>query len=295
VIAASIERENCQNPPVTANQQQSEAWNGSESVHWVENADRYDRQFEPLTNALFAGLTLSPHQAVLDVGCGCGAVSRRAAREGCSVLGVDISEPLLAVAADRALAESLDGAKFLTADAQTYPFEEGAFDHVISQFGLMFFDQPVTAFANLLHSLTPSGRLTFTCWQGMEANEWVMVLAEAVTQHVTVPSFGGLAGGPGMFALKDPNEIAGLLREGGFTEIGIEPVSSTMLMGGGGTFDESMEFLLGVGIARGLLSQAGPDERVAAMGRIRELLAPRYQPGVGVRLDAAVWLVSASR
>jgi SAM-dependent methyltransferase len=280
---------------VTANQQQSEAWNGSESTHWVENADRYDRQFAPLTDALFTSLPLRSDHAVLDVGCGCGAVSRRAAHLGRSVLGADIAEPLVEVAIDRARAESLDNVEFLVADAQTYTFAERGFDFVISQLGVMFFDQPATAFANLCRSLVPGGRILFTCWQGMEANEWVSILAEAVAEHVELPSLGGQAGGPGMFSLEDPDEIVALLGQGGFTRVEIEPALSTVLVGGGGALDESVEFLLGVGIARGLLSHADPDARTLAVERIHDVLAKRYEPGLGVRLEAAVWLVSATK
>jgi len=129
----------------------------------------------------------------------------------------------------------------------------------------------------------------------MEANEWVSVIAEAVAHHVALPTLGGQAAGPGMFSLKDRDEIAALLVHASFTRVEIEPLSSTVLIGGGGAFDESVEFLLGVGIARGLLSQAGPDARGPAVEQIREFLATRYEPGFGVRLGAAAWLVSAAK
>lgn len=280
---------------MTANQQQSEAWNGAEAGHWVENADRYDRQFEPLTDALFSSLALRSDQAVLDVGCGCGALSRKAAHVGRSVLGVDISEPLLEVAVDRARAESLDNVEFLAADAQTYAFSEGTFDVLISQLGLMFFDQPATAFSNLWRSLASNGRITFTCWQGIEANEWVSIIADVVAEHAEVPSLGGLAGGPGMVSLKDPDEIAALLGQVGFTRVEIAPLSLSVLVGGGGTLDESAEFLFGMGIVRGLLSHADPGARDVAIEKIRGVLAERYEPGRGVRLGAAAWLVSATK
>lgn len=145
-------------------------------------------------------------------------------------------------------------------------FGEGAFDVVISQFGVMFFDQPATAFANLWRSLVPGGRIAFTCWQAMAANEWISVIAEVVAQHATVPTLGGLAGGPGMFAFKDPDEIAVLVGQVGFTRVETESLSPTVLIGGGGTLDESVEFLLGLGIARGLLSNVDPDERPRPQG-----------------------------
>ena len=280
---------------LTANQQQSEAWNGPESAHWVDNADRYDSQFEPITDALLARLALRASDALLDVGCGSGAVARQAAHVCHSVLGVDISEPLLAVATNRARAEALNNIEFVVADAQTYPLKEAAFDVVMSQFGLMFFDQPATAFANLWRSLASGGRIAFTCWQGLEQNEWVSVVGEAVAQHVALPTLGGQVGGPGMFSLKDRSEIAALLSQAGFTAVEIEPISPTVLIGGGGTLDESVEFLLGLGIARGLLSRADPEARDQAVETIRGSLAERYEPGLGVRLGVGVWLVSAAK
>jgi SAM-dependent methyltransferase len=276
-----------------ANQQQSEAWNGAESAHYVDHADRYDRQLAPFSDALLERVQPEPHHAVLDVGCGCGATTLAAARRARTALGVDLSEPLLEVAAERARSASVDNAEFVVADAQTYPFAEGAFDLVISQFGVMFFDDPLSAFTNLRRALAAGGRAAFVCWQGLEANEWVSVVGRAVAQHVALPDLGGQAGGPGMFSLEDPDEIAALLGAAGFTQIEIEPSSPAILLGGGGTLDESIDFLLGTGIARGLLGRAEPDARAAAIETVRVSLAERYEPGAGVRVGTGAWLVSA--
>jgi ubiquinone/menaquinone biosynthesis C-methylase UbiE len=281
------------------NQQQSEAWNGAESAHYVDHSERYDLQLRPIADALFERVQLEPHHAVLDVGCGCGcgcgcgATTLTAARRAHTALGADISEPLIEVAADRARAAFVENAEFVVADAQTYNFAEEAFDFVISQFGVMFFDDPVPAFANLRRALTPGGRIAFTCWQGLEANEWVLVVAGAVAEHLALPALGGQAGGPGMFALKIPDETAALLDAAGFTQIGIEPISPTVLLGGGGSLDESIEILLGTGIARGVLGQVEPDARPTVIQAVRVSLAERYESGVGIRLGTGVWLVSA--
>jgi SAM-dependent methyltransferase len=104
----------------------------------------------------------------------------------------------------------------VVADAQTHAFGAGHFDVIISQFGLMFFDDPVAAFANLRGALAPDGRLAFASWQGLEANDWVMVVGRAVEQHNELPTLGGLSGGPGMFALKDRDEAAARLGTGGW-------------------------------------------------------------------------------
>jgi cyclopropane fatty-acyl-phospholipid synthase-like methyltransferase len=60
---------------MAANEKQLEAWNGGESVHYVDHADRYDRQLAPFTEALLDRIQLIPHRSLLDVGCGCGALT----------------------------------------------------------------------------------------------------------------------------------------------------------------------------------------------------------------------------
>lgn len=275
------------------NQGQVEAWNGGESVHYVSHADRYDRQLAPFTAALLERLRIGADDAVLDIGCGCGATTLQAARDARSALGVDISEPLVAVATDRARQASLDAAQFIVADAQTHSFPAVEFDVLLSQFGVMFFDDPEGAFANLRRALAPGGRTAFICWQELAANEWLMVVAEKVAQHVELPALGGLAGGPGMFALQEPEETTTLLTGAGFDQVVVEPVATTILLAGGGSVDESLDFLLGMGMVRGLLGRLGEGERAAAVDQVRAALAERHQAGVGVPLGAAGWLVSA--
>jgi SAM-dependent methyltransferase len=278
---------------MNVNRGQAEAWNGGESVHYVDHADRYDRQLEPFVDAIFDGLDIAPDHTVLDVGCGCGVTTLRAARAANTALGADISAPLIEVAAARARDQGVDTADFVVADAQIHQFGDGAFDHVISQFGLMFFDDPVGAFTNLARTLRSSGQIRFVTWQGLEANEWVRLVAEAVAEYVERPVLGGLSGGPGMFALDQPVEIDALLRNAGFTQIEIEPLTPDITIAGGGTVDESLQFLVGMGIVRGLLGRLEPAARHEAVASIGAVLAGRYVEGVGVTLGAAGWRVTA--
>ena len=267
--------------------------NGSESVHYVANADRFDRQLAPFTEALVEQVRVTPHRSLLDVGCGCGALTLAAARVAESAVGVDISVPLTEVASDRARVAGVDNVAFVVADAQTHPFVPGSFDVVVSQFGLMFFDDPLMAFSNLRGSLAPDGRLAYISWQGLAANEWLTVVAREVAQHVEIPEFGGLSRGPGMFALMDQDETTALLTTAGFTEVAFESLTPTLVVGGGGSLDESMKFLLGNGMVRGLVGLAGTDAHDTVVEAIRLSLADQYQPGVGLRLGAGAWMVTA--
>jgi ubiquinone/menaquinone biosynthesis C-methylase UbiE len=278
---------------VQPNQQQSDAWNGAESVHYVDQADRYDRQLAPVTDALMARADISAEDAALDVGCGCGAMTLKAAERARRVVGVDISVPLIEVAVDRARRAGVSNAKFVVADAQTREFDE-RFDVVISQFGLMFFDDPVEAFARLRRTVSVDGRIVFATWQRLDSNEWLAPVVRAVRRHAEVPDLGGLAGGGGMFALRDEVEILSLLDSAGFTEVEIEPLNPTLAVGGGGDVAECAEFLLGMGIVRGLFGRLDPHQRELAISSVREELEACHEDGVGVRLGSGVWMVSAA-
>jgi ubiquinone/menaquinone biosynthesis C-methylase UbiE len=278
---------------VTANENQRAAWNGGESVHYVEHADRYDRQLAPFTDVLLEQVQLSPPSTLLDVGCGCGALSLATAERAGSVVGVDISVPLTEIGSERARAAGIDNVEFMVADAQTYTFERGRFDLVVSQFGLMFFDDPVGAFSNLRRSLAPDGRLAFISWRGLAANEWLTSIADEVARYVEVPDFGGLSRGPGMFALKDQDETASLLRTAGFTDVTFTSLAPTIVIAGGGTVEESMAFLLGMGMVRGLIGLAGADHAAKVVDAVRMSVTDRYEPGVGVRFGTGAWMVNA--
>jgi ubiquinone/menaquinone biosynthesis C-methylase UbiE len=262
-------------------------------VHYVDHADRYDRQLAPFTEALLDRVRPA-QRAVLDVGCGCGALTLAAAGIADSVVGIDISAPLTAVATERARAARIDNVEFVVADAQTHAFASSSFDLVISQFGLMFFDEPVRALSNLRRTVAPDGRLAFVSWQGLSANEWLTVISSEAADHVELPEFGGLSKGPGMFALMDRDETTALLEAAGFTQVAFETLAPSILIGGGGTVDESMDFLLGMGMVRGLLGLAGADAHDKVVDAVRSSLTERYEPGVGVRLGAGAWMVTAS-
>jgi ubiquinone/menaquinone biosynthesis C-methylase UbiE len=91
----------------------------------VDHADGYDRQLWPFTAALLEEVHRAPARTLLDVGCGCGALTLAAAPIVDRALGVDISAPLSEVASGRARAKRFDNLEFVVADAQTYAFPRG--------------------------------------------------------------------------------------------------------------------------------------------------------------------------
>jgi SAM-dependent methyltransferase len=276
-----------------ANEAQAEAWNGPESAHFVDHADRYDRQLEPFTKVLLERAGTDPGRVVLDVGCGSGATTLAAAATAERAVGVDLSRPLVELARRRARAAKVANAEFVIADAQTHDFAAGTFDALISRFGMMFFDDPVRAFTNIRRSLDGDARAAFVCWQGLDANEWLTVIADAVSRHAELPELGGQARGPGMFALSEPDEITTLLGAAGFDQVECESYTPTIVLGGGGAPDDSVDFLLGGGMPRGLLGLVDPSARDDVLRTVHAEFAERYEDGVGIRVGTAVWVVTA--
>jgi SAM-dependent methyltransferase len=151
-------------------------WNSAGGRRWVERQQSQDIVLGPILQATLERAELRQGERVVDIGCGTGASSiALAERIGLSgqVLGVDVSAPMLACAAERLP----PGApiKFVRADATTYRFESAAFDLLFSRFGVMFFAEPARAFANLRAALKPSGRLAFACWRKFDENPWLQV------------------------------------------------------------------------------------------------------------------------
>src|SRR5947209_193330 len=142
---------------MTVNSEQIEYWNGAAAEIWVAQQERLDRQLDALGNAALEALAPRAGEHILDVGCGSGQTTLQlagAVGPGGRVVGVDISQPMLAAAEKRKKDAPVS---FLRADAQTHAFDQ-PFDAIYSRFGVMFFADPVRAFANLRRSLKPRGR-----------------------------------------------------------------------------------------------------------------------------------------
>jgi SAM-dependent methyltransferase len=278
-----------------ANTEQAEHWNtGNGVAHWISNHARYERMHAPFTAMILGAAGLRPGGNVLDVGCGCGGTTLAAARLVApgTATGLDLSAPMLARARADAEAAGLDNVLFVQGDAQVHPLEPARFDAVLSRFGVMFFDDPVAAFANILSATRPAGQLVFVCWQPLDANQWLLVPGTALAEHVPVGGFGA-GDGPGMFAFADPDRIRQILATAGWRDIEITGKHASILVGGGGGVDDAVEFLRTGSIGRTIL--AGADARTAdrAIASMSAALTP-YADAEGVRLGAAVWFVQAT-
>jgi len=134
------------------NRAQREYWADEGPRQYQDYGETNEALFAPFGQAMLDVARLQPSEWVLDVGCGYGTSTiegaERVAPSG-RVVGVDISAAMLEPAHRRVADAGLDNVELLQADAQVHPFNAGSFDAVISRFGMMFFENPEAAFANL--------------------------------------------------------------------------------------------------------------------------------------------------
>lgn len=140
--------------------------NARPAAVWSAGGAAYDQISHGIADALehcVRRLAPQPGERVLDLATGTGWTSRLVARHGALVDGVDIAEALLETARARAVAEGLPIAYHL-GDAEALPFDDAAFDAVVSTFGVMFVSRPEAAAAELARVVRPGGRLALTTW-----------------------------------------------------------------------------------------------------------------------------------
>ncbi|HXJ35422.1 MAG TPA: class I SAM-dependent methyltransferase [Candidatus Eisenbacteria bacterium] len=275
------------------NAEQITYWNDQSGPKWVARQAQLDQMLAPFGTAVMDAVGIGAGKRVIDVGCGCGdttlAIAGRVGSSG-HALGVDISEPMLARARDRAVAEGVRNVQLLVADAQTHAFRPQGADVVFSRFGVMFFADPTAAFANLRAALGDGGRVGFMCWQALTENPWMLVPIGAAAQHVALPP-PPAPGAPGPFAFADRDRVTRILSDAGLRDIVFEAFTPTVEIGGG-SVDDAVEFVLQLGPTAAILREAPADALAKVAASMREALAPYATPR-GVVMSSAAWIVTA--
>ncbi len=269
-------------------------WNEVNGPRWVKLQHDVDTVLEPFGQLVLERAQVGSGQRVLEIGCGTGKLALdAAARVGSSgrVTGVDISEPMLALARERAERAGVTNVELVLADAQCHAFTPASFDRAISRFGVMFFEDPVAAFENIRGALVPGGRLAFVCFQAMDRNPWAMVPLGVVLRHVKdLPK--PPPGAPGPFAFADRDRLQGLLERAGFGEVAIDPVEREVPMGATSDVAGAADFLSQLGPAAAVMRER-PELADSLRSELERELAKHEKPNQGVRLAYAVWLVTA--
>ncbi|TPG15227.1 methyltransferase domain-containing protein [Sphingomonas koreensis] len=303
-------------------------WTGAVGDVWAAEWRRTDRSFVDFApNLDTAILAAAPPGAgkVLDIGCGAGATSiaLARARPDLAITGVDLSAGLLAVARQRAAGlqgaadpsdgpgasadapgllrspEKGDDPVLTAAPLGTLSFAEGdavaaaghlaPIDLFVSRHGVMFFDDPVRAFAALHAAAAPGAALVFSCFRATALNPWMAEIVAAATGAPPAPRDDA----PGPFAFADESRVATILANAGWIDARATPIDYTYHAGAGADpVGDAVSFFSRIGPSAPILRALLADQREATLARIAEV-CERHRQADAIDFPAAAWIWSA--
>jgi ubiquinone/menaquinone biosynthesis C-methylase UbiE len=273
------------------NQEQQDFWSSEAGQKWVRYQHDMDRLFDPVLRLVLDTANLKAHETVLDVGCGAGTSTTRAAQLVGSTghcTGVDISDTLLGHAAD---AFAHDNITWLLADAQTHEFAPATYDAMISRFGVMFFADTVAAFTNIKAALKPDGRIAMAAWGAASENPWFILPAKAAKAQLgKMPKVDRSL--PGPFAFEDHRHVIAMLEKAGFADVHVTTHAVALTADGG--LDHIAHLCCEIGPADGILRHfdGTVQDRKSIEDSIVDLFKP-FETMNGVRIPASIHVFTA--
>ncbi|MCB0977710.1 MAG: class I SAM-dependent methyltransferase [Acidimicrobiales bacterium] len=273
-------------------------WEGDRVARWLRNAEGVDRQLAPVTEALFDAAALDSGERVLDVGCGHGPTTRKAAwavGPYGRVTGLDVSAAMIEAAEAADTSDHGATIDWTVGDVAewTAPYPH---DVVISRFGVMFFSDPHRAFSSLSGALRAGGRLCVAVWARRDASQLfelpytvaTSVLDEMGLDYEVPPADGG------PFSLSDRAAVTELLEGAGFVDVGWAPHTFPMTIGGGMAPEVAAKGALELGPTRIVV----PDDeavRQAVVEAVTDAYCEHVDRDGNVVLDGSIVVVTATR
>jgi SAM-dependent methyltransferase len=275
------------------NSEQIADWNGAMGQLWAEKQREIDAIIVPFGEAAKRRAAPQPGESVIDVGCGCGDTSIEIARivgERGTVLGVDVSQPMLAVARRRSAQADCRNLDFRDADASEVDLPANI-DLLFSRFGVMFFGQPSSAFSHLRRSLRTGGRCVFVCWRTPHDNPWAMAPLSAARAAMDVTPPPADSNAPGPFALADDGRVRDTLTDAGFANIHFERFDTSLPIGA--TPRDAAEYASRIGPTSRFVREVGVEHLPTILDAVEAALAKLAAPDGRVLLNGSTWIVSA--
>jgi SAM-dependent methyltransferase len=269
-------------------------WNSAVADRWARRQAEIDAMMAPFTDALLGAANLGPQGPwrILDVGCGSGETTLLAAEIGHELTGLDVSTSLLELAKARAKKAGQLSVDFFLGDASRM-FIDPPFDLIMSRFGVMFFDDPAKAFANLAKMTKPGGRLVFVCWRSPAQNQWVTLPMSALEGFVEA---GGAqqTEGPGPFAFANPDKVRAILTDAGYSDIKLTPFDGEMAMGSAKGIEAAGAYIAEIGPAARAIADLPKERRPDVIARLEAIVTPLMR-GESLVLQGGIWVVEAVR
>lgn len=279
-----------------ANEESTEAWSGPLFERFVRFRPYVAEGLGRHSEVAMATHPPRAGDRVLDIGCGFGDTTRQLAalvgEEG-EVVGVDVSEPFVAMASEEAAEAGLANVSYRVGDVQIADLG-GPFDHVFSRMGVMFFANPVQALRNVRGAMRPGGRACLVVWRRKLDNGWVHEAERVVERYLEHPEqTEEPTCGPGPFSMADADVVSEQLAIAGFESIELRRSDLPMPMGA--DLDGAVELVMAIGPAGEVLRLWGDraeEIRPRIAADIRAALE-RFDTGEGVFAPSSTWIISA--
>jgi SAM-dependent methyltransferase len=275
-----------------SNAAQIEFWNSAASRAWADEHERMDRAVAKVTEALLDMAAPQPGERVLDIGCGSGTttleLAARVAPAG-HVLGADIAEQSVARARGRIADAGLRHAEVVVADVSSQPFGPNSFDLAFSRFGVMFFSDPVSAFANVRRAMKPGGRVAVAVFRAAADDLWPNSPLAAV-RHLLPPISVPGPEEPGPFSWADPGRVHRILEGAGFRAVSLTPLDPLIQLGEEAA--EAAQFMMLFGPLTRVVPALPAPQRDAVRSAL-EIFFQGHTASQGIVLPAANWVVRA--
>lgn len=268
-------------------------WNGPTGERWVREQAMLDEMLRPFGDAALDAARVTPDEAVVDVGCGCGDTSLALATLVGSrghVVGLDASAQMLSCAKQRGAGRP--NLSFVEGDASSEPLARGSFDLLFSRFGVMFFSDPIGAFAHLRGVIRPNGRMAFVCWQSLSENPWAAVPFEAVASVLGRPE-PRPEDAPDPFSFGAAVRVREILEAAGFRDVNMRSFETMVSFGTSGSTDEAVSEIARLGPVARLLIDRDEAAIARAKAAIRTVATSYRTPKGAVQFPAAAWIVTA--
>ncbi len=230
--------------------------------------------FEPYARDLALRIKVHQPRDILETAAGTGVVTTALASylPDANIVVTDLNEPMLAQAKTR-----LGDNSHITwqqADALALPFDDGRFDVVACQFGVMFFPDRVKGYSEARRVLKPGGHFFFNAWDKIEENDFPNVVHETLRQVFPSDPPQFMARTP--HGYHDVDRVRADLAQAGFTDIAIESV--THRSRASSPNDPATAFCLGTPM-RGEIEARGAPVLEAATQQAAQALARRFGNG----------------
>ncbi|MGB7244128.1 MAG: methyltransferase domain-containing protein [Sulfitobacter sp.] len=278
---------------VSTNDDQRTFWTADAGPKWVRCQDAMDQLLQPVLDGVFERANLKPAKSVLDIGSGTGTSTLQAADKvgpAGHATGADISQTMTEHAQSRA--KNMPCVTFTLQDVAHHSFDAHSFDAVISRFGVMFFADPVAAFANIKTAMAPGASLTFAAWGQIEKNPYFTTPASIARSVIGAPPKVD-PDDPGPFAFRDPDRVIRILQDAGLKNIHCD--TQTVLLTPVGPPDTVADLFCEIGPAARALNyfDATADQRSDLTRALAKALK-ELETQNGILIPAEINFVTAS-